>query len=1528
MDGLFWNCIYRYKNQLYFANHSEGKTVISDGLNIILECSKVGVNGCTYNGERLWVSIEGGNEIIGIDSQKSEQVIPFLSYDTVQIIKMVTGHKNLIVCKGKKRNKTKIFLFDGKKGCTRCLLPIENGYIDFVLESDQRGFLLCEESKNVPQRYCDEVPDTKILFFAEVAWKNGKIQADIVKSIRLYIDNNYDCNQKLMRDDPLRFPLFDMYLYHWLVQKSFSSYGKYVVYFSEDIKGIIIGNPVGGEIYRIISLPSKIANSNFGYFYNENTNELMVVSDSKVIHRYTIRCSSETSINALNYAYDEAVLNNINLASKRDTGDMSFTTILYRAMNSCICEPIGSSGISIRDDNKFVHVTLNMKTPISGRVILKQTGKKLGHIDCDLEEFEKTFEFDIEQESFTIIFETDWFKKEICLAAHSVDKALKVDIGGNLHFDEIKQCCNRVLARRKLQTFPTDIYAIYQLGWAGNEEDLNFLLGILEDHFTSSSLSFGNNGERVLNIVNAVFNLSVAYKRNDAIPFFRSIVQKAEEEGLTRISELVKQSCASLEEHKYFSSYKYRIDILVRTHLVTQLYLNSKENWLAEINGTDSSDKIIDWCSVRTNTKQFSLLVSTRYGDTVIHMDVQNNNLLSRQVIDVEPPVFSRNLSKKVLETRGDKVLAIPDGIEKLANDFALLFDEKNEKYHFYEIDIPASVTVIEPLFLTEDHGDTRASGKKFECFDEIVVSKENVNFCSVDGVLFTRNMKKLICYPCGKQEKIYMVPEGVETIGAFAFQCNRFLKSVLLPASIKKIERGAFSFCEGLSSIVLPEGIELIAEAAFEFCNIKHLTLPKSLKKIHWMNLSSASSGILNLEIPDAPIEIDMSDYDDRYENSYIPPLFLIKGKNPTFEKYARRHKKSIIHGYYTDSSGIIWSEDGKQIVEFPLHWISDTYHIPETVTSVHRWAFNQSDVTQIVATRNIEIKGDTSGNDFSRLASKDDFRFEHDFLVVEDSSEMASVDKSKIGKLILISGPSAARKELVARILVTENDNYLTAIMATSRACRAGEKNGVDYVFLTPAEFEKRIQEDCFIEYTTFAGDYYGTLKDSVYPMLKQGKNVILVVEFEGALQIKKQNTDALLVYIMPPDAKTTIERLSVREMNNERVRNRLAVYAREAYSALRGDILLINNDAATTAHVLASLVDDSEKAKEIYEENVELVVALKKEIERYLEPDVNEEQKFPVEKMMEYFRRFETMLGDIKKTGDDTNRKVTSLVHFVETDLQIWIAKNRLMIDDENLIEQFAHRAIDYINMHVQASNQKVQEEKVHLRSIFGNTWNRLLPTTQTSLVSAGVLWNLCVDISVEGFDYSGIIIAATSALESELKRVFYTDFQKYMVATYGDPSKQSAERTYALWPEKLLSKTKVEYDNEMSRGTASLPQLANNFTMGTLPYMFYDKNASQKIILQNRMKEYLRTIVNEKYYDAPLKAFNDYSDDNNFVKQCENIRTHYRNPAGHVDVLSRESAEECYTRIVGVGKVDAFRFTHEVQGLIMTLYGYLT
>ena len=1539
MDTLNWKCIFKHNQQIYFTHNSLAKGDISDGVNIVREYTKENVTGCTYNGELIWLSIIGSNELICIDSQENENYLPILSYDTVQIINMVTGQKGIMVLKGMCGDESDFFLFDGIKGCVLCKLPIHKEYLDFAIESDGKGFLLCEEPIAVPGRYSDEVDDTEVLFFAEVTWDTESLHANIERSISLYIDNNYDCSDKLSYGDNLRFPLFDQYLWEWLEQKSFSSSGKYVIYYSKDIKGIIIGNPVGGKIHRIFSVPEEIADCNSCYYYNDVSEELLIITKSNEIRRYALCCDSEEAIEKLNVAYDDAYNKKRSLSPKHNPGDMTFINILYRAIGSCTFKPLGLSAAEVANRHESIHhISLTVKTPISGKVLIEKDRQDLGYIDCDNEEFEKTFDFDTEDSTFGIVFLASSIEKVVHFNSSVNGGNLKVDMQNHLQFEEIIQCCSRIVARRKLQTYPTDIYAIYQLGWVGTEEDLNFLLGILEDHFLESTLSYGNDGNRVWTAARTVADLSTKYKRNDAIPLLKRIAKTAKNAGMLKIAEFVDNCRVNLETHRDFVSYKYRTDILIRTHLVIQVYFNTKDNWVAEIDGSVGFEEMIDWCYVRSNQERNILIVESVYGNQTFDIDIKNNNSHYHQVIDVDPPVFSRELAQKVLKSRGDRILVIPEGIETLADDFALLFDEKDEKYHFYEIDIPSSVRVIEPLFITEDSGDAWACGKDFDCFDEITVAGGNESFCSVDGVLFTKDMKKLLCYPCGKQAETYTVPEGVEVISAFAFQCNQFLEKVNLPSTLKIIEWKAFSFCEKLSEIFLPDGLEIIDEDAFEFCNIKHLTLPKSLKKIHWLNLSSMGSGVLNLEIPDSKIEIDMSGYDGCYENPYMPPLFLIKGKNSIFEKYARRHKRNIVQNYYVDETGIVWEADGSGIVEFPIRWSSDVYHIPDGVTSIHRWAFNQSDVKQIIATKDVEIKGNTSGNDFSRLASKDDFRFEHDFFVLANDVEATSIDGVKMGKVIILSGPSASGKGMVANILVSDNEKYKIAVTATTRTCRAGEMPGETYMFLTNAEFEKGIQEDRFIEYSQYAGNYYGILKESVYSVLKQGKNIILDVDFESALKIKRRinNADTLLVYIMPPDAKTAIERLTIREMNDQNVRNRLAVYAKEAYSALRGDILLINNDAVATAHILASLVDDPKTAKDIYEENVELVVALKKEIEKYLEPSINEEQEFPVEKMMEYFRRFEEILGDIKKTGDDTNSKVTSLVHFVETDLQTWISTNRPRIDDEALIEQFAHRATDYINAHVKGSNQKVQEEEKHLRNVFGNTWSRLLPSTQSSLISASVLWNLCANISVEGFDYSGIIIAATSALESELKRVFYTDFQTYMLSKYGNPQTQSAERTYAFWPERLLSKTKAEYDNEMSRGSASLPQLADSFTMGTLPYMFKDnKNPNQQGVLRKRMREYLQAIVLEdvlkKYtdnsYSDPIKVFNNYSDDYNFVRQCESIRTFYRNPAGHVDVMSRESAEECYTRVVGVGKVDAFRFAHEVQGLIMTLYGYL-
>ena len=306
MDTLNWKCIFKHNQQIYFTHNSLAKGDISDGVNIVREYTKENVTGCTYNGELIWLSIMGSNELICIDSQENENYLPILSYDTVQIMNMVTGQKGIMVLKGVCGDESDFFLFDGIKGCVLCKLPIHKEYLDFAIESDGKGFLLCEEPIAVPGRYSDEVDDTEVLFFAEVTWGTESLHANIERSISLYIDNNYDCSDKLSYGDNLRFPLFDQYLWEWLEQKSFSSSGKYVIYYSKDIKGIIIGNPVGGKIHRIFSVPEEIADCNSCYYYNDVSEELLIITKSNEIRRYALCCDSEEAIEKLNVAYDDA----------------------------------------------------------------------------------------------------------------------------------------------------------------------------------------------------------------------------------------------------------------------------------------------------------------------------------------------------------------------------------------------------------------------------------------------------------------------------------------------------------------------------------------------------------------------------------------------------------------------------------------------------------------------------------------------------------------------------------------------------------------------------------------------------------------------------------------------------------------------------------------------------------------------------------------------------------------------------------------------------------------------------------------------------------------------------------------------------------------------------------------------------------------------------------------------------------------------------------------------------------------------
>src|SRR5699024_1892294 len=120
--------------------------------------------------------------------------------------------------------------------------------------------------------------------------------------------------------------------------------------------------------------------------------------------------------------------------------------------------------------------------------------------------------------------------------------------------------------------------------------------------------------------------------------------------------------------------------------------------------------------------------------------------------------------------------------------------------------------------------------------------------------------------------------------------------------------------------------------------------------------------------------------------------------------------------------------------------------------------------------------------------------------------------------------------------------------------------------------------------------------------------------------------------------------------------------------------------------------------------------------------------------------------------------------------------------------------------------------------------------LLATSRTSLVSAGVLWKSCASITKDNFDFSGVCISATSALESELKRVFYTGFQNFLEDRYGKPDANNWESTFANWPEKLLSCTQYDFKRSLdkySRGHQKWKptiEKGNSFTMGVLPFIF--------------------------------------------------------------------------------------------------------
>lgn len=184
-----------------------------------------------------------------------------------------------------------------------------------------------------------------------------------------------------------------------------------------------------------------------------------------------------------------------------------------------------------------------------------------------------------------------------------------------------------------------------------------------------------------------------------------------------------------------------------------------------------------------------------------------------------------------------------------------------------------------------------------------------------------------------------------------------------------------------------------------------------------------------------------------------------------------------------------------------------------------------------------------------------------------------------NKTGTLMIVSGFSGAGKGTLMKRLMESHDNYALSISMTTRAPRPGEKHGKHYFFVTEEEFEKTMEADGLLEYARYCGNYYGTPRAYVEQCLREGKDVVLEIEIQGALKIKKKFPEAVLVFVTPPSAEELKKRLVGRGTETDDViERRLSRAVEEAEGIENYDYIVINDDLDRCAEDIHAIVKAS--------------------------------------------------------------------------------------------------------------------------------------------------------------------------------------------------------------------------------------------------------------------------------------------------------------------------------------------------------------
>ncbi len=177
----------------------------------------------------------------------------------------------------------------------------------------------------------------------------------------------------------------------------------------------------------------------------------------------------------------------------------------------------------------------------------------------------------------------------------------------------------------------------------------------------------------------------------------------------------------------------------------------------------------------------------------------------------------------------------------------------------------------------------------------------------------------------------------------------------------------------------------------------------------------------------------------------------------------------------------------------------------------------------------------------------------------------------------LLVLSAPSGGGKTSIAKKLLQVRNDLGYSVSATTRANRNGERDGVDYHFLTRDEFERRRSQGEFLEWAEYGTQLYGTLKREIDRIFSEGRHAVLDIEVEGARQIRKNFSNSLHVFVLPPSADVLVERLTGRNTENpELLRKRLTRASHELEAVREYDYAVENEDLNTAVSQVSAILD----------------------------------------------------------------------------------------------------------------------------------------------------------------------------------------------------------------------------------------------------------------------------------------------------------------------------------------------------------------